>query len=263
MTTLNQNQLTLAIQSNWPHPCVFDLHNELPSTNQHLSARVLNEPSLPTTICITEKQTGGVGRRGKPWHSPDDSITMSVHYRFDRPPAELMGLSLVTGIAVTDVLLDQVPADYSVKWPNDILVNHKKLAGLLIDIPQSDQSGTSTVTGIGINYRRGEELNKIDQPYTLLGDLQSELPAKEMLIGLIAGKLLSYYTLFAHSGWSEFADRWQQRDYLYGKSVNVIGEKQLIQGVASGVAADGGLIIRSNGAEKTYYGGEVSVRVIE
>ena len=260
---LQEQTLLAALKQQWHGDLEIELYESLESTNRHLAARVADDAGHPQLLCATEQQTKGVGRRGKSWHSPSCSITFSLARRFDQPPATLMGLSLVTGLAVADVLESVSNTPISVKWPNDLLVGGKKLGGILIEVPRADASSSSVVTGIGINVVNGPEHQAIDQPFTSLQALQQtkSLDISE-LTGRLAGQVLTDYDHFCQLGWTAFEQRWSARDYLNGKNVVIhAGKDPATHAIARGVAADGGLLVEQNGINKTIYSADVSVRV--
>lgn len=251
--------------------CQLDVFEELDSTNKYLVRQLASEPQLELPrLCVAAHQTAGVGRRGRTWHSPVNSITLSLIQRFSKPSSSLMGLSLVAGIAIAELVKEQIGQQRAwkvgVKWPNDILVEHRKLGGILIEVPQSSSAECIVITGIGLNLSQGKELLQVDQPYALLETLVDELPDASYQTGQIAGAVLQAYQLFEQSGWPGFAERWAAVDYLRGRSVSVIqaGEQvddlKPVTGTALGVAADGGLIVEQGHQQKTYYSGEISVR---
>lgn len=233
----------------------------LPSSNRWLSDRIRQQPALPPSLCVARLQTAGVGRRGRQWHSPSDSITFSISYPFTVPPLRLAGLSLVAGLCVVELLASLCPGDYRLKWPNDILLDKRKLAGILVEIPHTatDGTGCQSVTGIGINVSGGDALGAVDQPYALLSSI-GELPDLRFLTGRLAGALVESYALFERRGWPVFRERWQQFDVLAGEQVEIIAGEHRTRGLAVGVADDGGLRVRVDQRDKVVYAGEVSVR---
>jgi len=261
-----------------------ETHESLASTNQHLKTDLAKLPPgapFAPRVCVARHQTAGIGRRGKVWLSPPDSITVSFARGFGCPAMGLSGLSLVTGIAVVSMLESLGVAHLSLKWPNDVLLSGRKLAGILIDIPRASDSLTMTVTGIGLNLAEGEALAGVDQPFATLSSAGVALPDRETLTGLLVGTVLRDYTEFEHHGWHPFDLRWKALDQLYNKPVKLITSvsggtsggvsdsvsgsvsgEQAFYGVARGVSANGGLIIESEGRLTTVYSGEVSVRTV-
>lgn len=251
--------------------CQLQVFAELDSTNKYLTRQLISEPTLSLPrLCVAEHQTAGVGRRGRVWHSPINSITFSLAQRFAKPSSELMGLSLVTGVAVAELIKKWVDPqwrpDIGVKWPNDLLVGQRKLGGILIEVPQTSSVNSTVVTGIGINVSQGDALSQVDQPYAVLDSLVAEVSDRGYLIGQIAGTVLDAYKQFEHAGWSVFADRWAAVDCLKGRAVTLTlathgnGKSKPTTGMAAGVAEDGGLVIEHADQRKTYYSGEISVR---
>jgi len=263
--TLDDPIIRASLRRHWSREIEIELFTELDSTSKHLVRRLsLDEPPPDTVLCIAAHQSAGVGRRGKTWYSPVDSITISLLRTFRQPASMLMGLSLVAGIAIAEALEAVVDMPVQLKWPNDIIVGDCKLAGILLEIPTAHVQETRVVTGIGINYRSGPEHRNIDQPFVVLEALASALPERNLLLGDVAGRVLEAYDQFDAQGWPVFAARWQARDYLAGKAVTVhqsTAAGQLPQqGLAMGVDNDGGLQVDQGAGPVTYYSGEVSVR---
>ena len=235
---------------------VFDT---LPSTNRYLVEKAKQSKKQRSQLVVADSQTAGVGRRGKSWVSEPGNISMSLLTHFDVPPNQLMGLSLVTGVTVVGVIRERVTIDCQLKWPNDILVNGAKLAGLLIEIPQSTVTSCSVVTGIGINFHAlGDGANVEQQTAALTA--AGTVPSRNELIGRIAARLLDNYWLYCRQGLVAFAGEWDQLDYLKGKPVTVFLHNQNVQGIAMGIAENGELLVEINGKVQSFNSGEVSVR---
>ena len=118
---------------------------ETDSTNDWLLHRARNNDTVDGRLCLAESQKSGKGRRGKPWISTaSSSVLMSIGWRMDS--VNPRGLSLISGVAVVRSLLEQGVEDAMLKWPNDIIVEGKKLGGILVEI-----SGLDCVIGVGIN----------------------------------------------------------------------------------------------------------------
>ncbi len=235
---------------------VFD---ELPSTNRYLSERAKESNKQRSRLVVADSQSAGVGRRGKSWVSEAGNISMSLLSHFDVPPNQLMGLSLVTGVTVASVLRGSARVDCQLKWPNDILISGAKLAGLLIEIPQSTATSCSVITGIGINFRSIGAGANIEQQTASLATADVLLNRNE-LIGIIASGLLHNYSTYCQHGLAAFASGWDELDYLKGKPVTVFLHDQNVEGVALGIATSGELLVNLNGTVRSFNSGEVSVR---
>ena len=174
---------------------------DIESTNAELMRRAV--AGAPGGLCLAaEVQTAGRGRRGRVWHSAfGASLTFSLLWRFEKGAAHLGGLSLVVGLAMLRALeklgLRREDA-VELKWPNDIVANGAKLAGVLIET-QGDMLGPSTVViGIGINVNLNEALKmNIDQPATDVCALSNEPPSRNRLFAALLQELVECSMDFA------------------------------------------------------------------
>ena len=254
--------------------CRFDVFDELPSTNRHLMDICRNQPDEAidqTRVCATARQTAGVGRRGTAWLSGPDCITFSVMSTLSLAPQQIAGLSLVTGLAVAEVLQPLVRETLQLKWPNDLLVGEQKLCGILTELPRLCEDSVTAVTGIGINYCRDPEHEQLLRPYTTLRDLvttkefgggeeaSDSLPAREVLIAQISAAVVASHWRFVREGWDGFAEAFKPMDYLAGKAVHIRQGEEIINGIARGVDASGALILEVDGVERSMNAGEVTI----
>ena len=155
---------------------------ELPSAERH--ARVL----------LAERQSAGKGRRGRPWQSPPGNIWMSIGWRFAGPPRALADLPLVAGVCVCRALARTGLRGQRIKRPNDILVDGKKLCGILVET-RSGKAHCDSVTGIGLNVRmQADSGTKIDQPWTdLQRELGETLPLREVIVAHLIDEIIARY----------------------------------------------------------------------
>jgi len=215
-------------------------------------------------ICAAEQQTAGRGRSGKTWHSGQTAVTFSLLMRLQCPIAELSGLSLICGAAVCDGLRDCGIREAMVKWPNDILVNGKKLAGILVEISAaSDHPGNCwVVVGIGINYRFSNEYGNIDQLATdMATELGNELPHRSALIGQLAARVSQRLCGFDSEQIRRLAADWSQYDALDGRQVLVkLANGHTEYGLAVGIGSAGHLAIETVRGRQEFDASEVSVR---
>lgn len=246
---------------------VFD---SLPSTSEYLMGLAhesLRDSKLASTlaarpqVCAADWQTKGSGRRGKTWVTERGNVTFSMLLTMDKPPSELLGLSLVTGLCVAESLAALADVSVQLKWPNDVLVDDKKLCGLLTELVSSSKGVTQVCVGIGINYTQPDTIDGCDYEVASLPILSKAPPSRETLIGDITARLLEAYALFMEHGWPMFADRWHAVDYLNGKQVRIINADKVEHAVAAGVDSNGALLVESEGVTKVVYSGDVSVRV--
>lgn len=242
----------------------FEVEVEVLKSVDSTNTRLLDsENSPPVVLCAAEHQTVGRGRRGKTWHSPDSGITFSM--RFDRPEpvSHFTGLSLLVGTVLCDSLRNVGVTDAMVKWPNDVLVEKAKLAGILIESrATASKQATVLVVGMGVNYKRGDEARLIDQASTDLNTVcgSEKLPDRSVLIADIATRLLSVISGDVPTALSELSGRWARYDALAGKSVNAEVGGKLLHGVASGIDENGNLRLATDDGLLCLNSADVTVR---
>lgn len=221
--------------------------------------------SQGAVLVVAEQQTSGRGRRGKQWFSPYASnLYMSFSQRFDQGAATLSGLSLVVGIAVTNVLVRNGLQEAQLKWPNDILVASKKLGGILLELTGDIAGPCYAVIGIGLNLKMPVDAGQaVDQPYT---DLMSVKPEanweKNRLAAEIVNELCEVTQLFRQQGFAPFLSSWTERDAFLGQDVIISSAaSQVDSGVHAGVNTDGSILLKTADGLKPFSGGEISLRL--
>ena len=272
MTGLDEALLRDSFKAQMPgqsESCNFDVFTELPSTNRFLMDHVRSHPdkAAQLRVCATAVQTAGVGRRGSDWVSGPECITFSILQVLPIGPAQIAGLSLVTGLAIADALQPLCDEQLQLKWPNDLMVGPAKLCGVLTELPKLNDQQVTVVTGIGVNYRHDSHHQQLERPYTTLLDLAADmkqgeatmLAAREELIGRIAASVVQAHGQFASKGWQHFSVAFEARDYLKGKSVRIEQGNEFIFGIARGVDASGALELAVDGEIRSFAAGEVTI----
>ncbi|MBS0225498.1 MAG: biotin--[acetyl-CoA-carboxylase] ligase [Proteobacteria bacterium] len=240
----------------------LDVAWRIDSTNSALLAR--RAPEAGVIALLAEQQTAGRGRRGRAWVSPLAAhLYLSVLRRFEGGLARLGGLSLVAGVAVAEALRDGCGSAVGLKWPNDLLVDGRKLGGILVEGGGEHGGPVQAVIGIGINVRMpGTMAQDIDQPWI---DLASATPGVALQRSRIAAKVLEYLIraldVFDAHGLSPFLERYRALDVLSGHAIDVHAADGVHEVHVLGLASDGGLRVRrGDGSESILHSGEVSVR---
>lgn len=236
-------------------------HFSLPSTNTHLMTTLEQIPTYGKA-CFTEHQTEGRGRRGKVWQTTFGSnLTFSYSREFQSGPQTMSGLSLVVALAVIQALKAYGLKDLSVKWPNDILVKGKKIAGILIELTGESQGPTKVVIGIGINGRMNKtDSQAITQPWT---DITSETtwPFKRNLCASrVLESLLQHLQDFEKHGLGYFLTEWHRYDAGLNQRLLVQTPSGQIEGIGKGVNEQGHLLLQQGHQITQYSAGEVSLR---
>jgi len=235
-----------------------DVHWQLDSTNTAL-LRAASEGAADLSVCLAESQRAGRGRRGRSWLSPlGGNVYFSLLKRFAHGMGALSGLSLVAGIAAIQALGDVGVPGLGLKWPNDVLADGRKLAGILVELGGEFLGPCHAVIGIGINLRLPHDAG-IDQPYVDVATL-CDPPSRNRLVAQLIARLETALQRFAAEGFVPFAADYAQHDLLRGHPVSVRDAAGSRDGIAAGVDARGALLVRHGGASVAYDSAEVSVR---
>ncbi|WP_271410418.1 bifunctional biotin--[acetyl-CoA-carboxylase] ligase/biotin operon repressor BirA [Pseudomonas sp. Q1-7] len=241
----------------WEHR-IFD---SLDSTNAEVMRR-LSMGSAPPFAVIAERQTEGRGRRGRRWVSPyAQNLYYSLALRIDGGARQLEGLSLVVGLAVLRALRSLGLGSVGLKWPNDLLVGHRKIAGILLELLGDPADICHVVVGIGVNVNMQLPAEEIDQPWT---SMQMEIGApmdRNVLVARLSECLAEYLERHKREGFSVLREEWEASHLWQGKQVNLIAGVQTIQGRVLGIDVTGALLLSVDGEERAYSGGELSLRL--
>jgi len=232
----------------------------LNSTNEFVKTRL--PPQQDFTLCLAEHQTQGKGRRGKNWLSPyGKNLYLSLGLRFDGGFEALSGLSLVVGVAVADVLTT-FTSGVAIKWPNDIWVDQKKIAGILVEIDGEQGGPLNVVIGVGVNVNMLSDEGSIDQPWTSLIIEQRELVDRSLLTAALVNRLLNLLENFKHAGFAETQALYAGFDGLAGKWVELHNHDAVQTGICRGIDERGFLLLESDGSKIVpFSAGELSLRV--
>jgi BirA family biotin operon repressor/biotin-[acetyl-CoA-carboxylase] ligase len=213
---------------------------------------------------LAERQTAGRGRRGRSWVSPyARNLYLSLGWTFESGAAQLGCLPLLVALAACDALDRAGLEGHGVKWPNDLLLDGRKLGGCLVEI-QGDASGPChAVMGIGINLRMPESLLEaqgINQPWADLGDALPGL-SRNRMASLLLGAMLVRVGLFAQTGFAPLREAWQQRDALAGLEVELQHATGAVRGRVLGISDYGALRLQLPSGTAEYTAGEVKVQL--
>ena len=230
------------------------------STNQYLLDRLSELHS--GDACIAEYQQAGRGRRGRQWFSPfGANLYMSMYWRLEQGPAAAMGLSLVIGIIMAEVLQALGAPDVRVKWPNDLYLKDRKLAGILVELTGKTGDAAQIVMGAGINLAmRSADAAQINQGWINLQEAGIKINRNELAATLI-NSLREALTTFEQEGLAPFIGRWAALDNFINRPVKLIMGDREVFGIARGVDKQGGLLLEQEAGEiKSWMGGEISLR---
>ncbi|MBI5006329.1 MAG: biotin--[acetyl-CoA-carboxylase] ligase [Nitrosomonadales bacterium] len=215
------------------------------------------------TVLAVEWQTAGRGRLGRIWHSGlGDTLTFSLLWRFDGGLAALSGLSLAVGVAMMRALRELGVAGAGLKWPNDVLLNEGKLAGILIEA-QGDMLGPSAVViGIGLNLAVPEALReRIEQPVSDLISLDLPQAERNQVLAVSLKHLAEVLRGFGQGGFAPLRDEWERHHVYQGRAVMMLmPDGSHVNGTVLGVTDEGVLRLMTGQGERLFNAGEVSLR---
>ena len=234
------------------------------STNTFLAARMRAGTAAPE-LCAAETQTAGRGRRGRRWISGlGQSLVASVSWRFTARSNELSGLSLAVGAALAEALARGGFERVMLKWPNDLVVDHRKLAGILVEASHSRAGSAACVVGVGFNLDLAPvDSHRIDQPWTDFARAFGRVPGRSTLAGQAANAILDACEQYRARGLAAFATRWAERDALRGRRVRVSAAGRPVEGTARGIDGDGALLVEHSAGVIRCESGEVGVRALD
>lgn len=238
----------------------LEVRAHIPSTNTELLERARGA-SVDGQVLAAEVQTAGRGRRGRQWHSPfGRNLAVSLGVALPRPAAEVGAFSLVVGLAVRTALADVGLPDAQLKWPNDVLLEGRKLAGILIEV--GGPWPRDAVVGVGVNVGGGAQVSRrVDQP---VADVTERVPrpTRNRLLAAVINRLVAAKERFAGAGFAPFVAEWGRAHHHQNRPVTLLlpGSDRPITGTALGVDRAGALRVATAQGERAFVAGEVSLR---
>jgi BirA family biotin operon repressor/biotin-[acetyl-CoA-carboxylase] ligase len=233
--------------------------DETGSTNADLLKRA-NDIMQPVLL-IAKNQTAGRGRAGRTWHSVSEGVlTFSLAWKMDKTAQELMGISLVVGVVIAEKLIE-LGVPVKLKWPNDLLKDQKKMAGILIESQKTQDAQTCVIIGVGLN---------LSVPDTLEALIGQSVADSAWLASMDRNKLMAHLlyalsdgiTTFLETGFQAFQTRWNQLNAHTQQMVNIIDHGHVVHvGQVMGVDEQGCLLLQTETGMLSIHTGDVSLRV--
>ena len=240
----------------------LEIHDQIGSTNNYLMEMARTDIATGH-VCLAEQQISGKGRRGRSWISPFGSnIYMSIFWHYPLDLAELSGLSLVSGLAVARSLEAEGLQGIGLKWPNDIVWNRQKLAGMLLEVIGEQGGPGRVVLGLGLNTGMTmDQAAAIDQPWVDLNRIPGgKKISRNRLVVRLLNELTDTLCQFGGTGNQSLVDDWKHYDVHYGKRVVLNTSSRSIEGVHRGIDNSGAIQIQIGNKIETFHGGEISLR---
>lgn len=230
----------------------FHYFAELDSTNTR--ARELAESGAAEgEIVIAESQTQGRGRLGRRWESPPlSNLYLSIVLRPGLPPKHAPQITLAAAVALVETVGSFLPRPPVIKWPNDILIDGKKLAGILTEAACDTECVQYVILGIGLNlnYRAETMPETLRQRATSMADMAGENLSRETVLVRLIHDLDRCYGELEESGFAALRPRWETHFGLRGRRVRVELGDQTIIGRAQGIDHEGALIVETDDEQR-------------
>lgn len=238
--------------------------DEVDSTNT-AAKRAAEDGAAHGTLTVAERQTGGKGRRGRSWESPRGTgIWMSLILRPKMPPVHASMLTLTAALAVADGIESQTGCGAWIKWPNDIVINGKKICGILTEMSADPDCINYVVVGMGINVNTEEFPEGIRETASSIYLENGKKLKRSALVSAVMEAFEARYETFMETAdMSGLMETYNRRLANCGRSVRVLAPSGEYSGTALGIDRGGELLVKTeDGNVQRVISGEVSVRGI-
>lgn len=231
----------MTIISAWPRGYALKHFEAIDSTNEEARRLAAAGEAGPVWIAA-DRQSAGRGRRGRAWESPGGNLAATLLLRPNRSAAESAQLSFVAALAVSDMVQAYAPGSrIRVKWPNDVLAESRKIAGILLESAGS-QTLDWLAVGIGINLAAHPEGTEF--PATSLAALGEPVPSVRDALTRLAADWAKWYEIWSMQGFGQIRDVWLARAAGLGARIRVRLQSEETSGVFEGIDDTGALILR-------------------
>ena len=238
----------------------IEFHQSLPSTNDRAAALASEEFLACPALVIAAEQTAGRGRGGNRWWSSGGGLMFSLVLPASAAKSvpNWSGYSLIAGLAICEALAEESPAaNFTVKWPNDVYANERKICGILIESPA--QARGRLIVGIGVNVNNSFRAApaELAQSAVALCDLDDQ--ARDLTRVLLASlaRLDAHWRALNEAGFAALRGAWEERSLLTGRTVTLqSGAKQYV-GRCLGIADDGSLVLQTEAGRQSFAAGSI------
>jgi BirA family transcriptional regulator, biotin operon repressor / biotin---[acetyl-CoA-carboxylase] ligase len=222
-------------------------YEDVVDSTQKIAYRLAYEQALDGTVVVAEEQTAGRGRMERKWHSPRyTGIWMSIILRPKIPLAKAPQLTLIAAVAVVQAIEELTELSPQIKWPNDILVQGKKLTGILTELQAEADQINSVIIGMGINVNQKREDFPADlqELATSLSIEQGQPISRSAMIRSVLTHLEKLYLLYLEKGFYPIKLLWEGYAISIGKTIRARTLTNVVEGIALGITDDGVLKLK-------------------
>jgi len=221
------------------------IHQESLTSTMDIAFRLGMENEPEGTVVCAENQTKGKGRLGRSWVSPKGKgVYMSIILRPSMSPADVSKLTLLSAVAVCEAVNHVCDVGAKIKWPNDILVNDKKIAGILTELSAEMDRVRFVVVGVGVNVNTS--LGMLPERATSLKIKKRKNISRVVLVQEILRHLERWYMVLQSEGFTPVTQRWKQLSSTLGQRIRIADGSGEIEGEAIDLDQSGGLVIRND-----------------
>lgn len=224
-------------------------------------AHKLAEEAEEGTLVIAEEQTAGRGRMTRPWHSPKHTgIWMSLILKPNLPPFKAPQFTLITAVAVAEAIRDTAELTPEIKWPNDLLLNGKKVTGILTELQADSDQIRSIIIGIGMNVNQQEFPEELAGIATSIAIEKGEIVPRAKLVQAIMKNMEIYYREYMENGFGLIKEKWESFAVSIGRSIVARTVTGTIRGKALGITEEGVLKLEDeNGVIHSIYSADIEL----
>jgi BirA family biotin operon repressor/biotin-[acetyl-CoA-carboxylase] ligase len=223
------------------------VHKETVDSTQKVAHRLSQEGCEEGTVVIAEEQVAGRGRMEREWYSPKSSgIWMSIILKPKLPPYQAPQFTLLTAVAIVEAIQEVTGLQPKIKWPNDILINGKKMTGILTELQANSDQIYAIIIGIGMNVNQLQFPDHLKEIATSIAIEKGEKVFRPQLIQRILEKLEHYYDLYLKEGFAPIKSLWEQYAISIGKHIKARTITGTISGKALGITDEGVLQIQDD-----------------
>ena len=240
----------------------IEIKEQTNSTNDDAKESLKNSSHL-LSAHFAEQQSAGRGRNNRKWISPfGQNIYLSLAWQSNLNFANIEGLSLAIGVEIAESLETHTDEVIEIKWPNDLLVNKKKLGGILIETSTGKKDSLEIIIGIGINvFMKNEDATKINQDWTSLENYKNRSLDRNLIAANLLNNLVQLTRKFKIIGFDGYKKAFENRNALINKDCEVLANGKVdYHGSVVGVNEKGELLLKRNNEILNLRYGEVSIR---
>lgn len=232
-------------------------------STQAVAIALAKKQDVNGAVVIAEQQSSGRGRMKRKWLSPRGGIWVSVVLRPSIPTAASTMLPFVAAVAVCDAVRQATGLPATLKWPNDVMVKGRKVAGILLDLSAEAETVNYAVIGIGINANVDTSKIKVEREgrpaiTSLKEELGRDVNRLQLTVELLE-KLEQFYLVLEDRGPAEIVAEWRRRSDMLGKKVVVVQQGKTVEGAAQDINDDGSLLLKTASGPVSVVSGDVHV----